>query len=157
MKRLFGWIISLGSVVIIGSAIPAQERTAGTGSFSSPSAAATQAAVPRLAFGGKWRTVTSSNGHFDIFLSPEGNGMIGQQEAPLRVTGQFINTDGAHDYDGSLQGIIQPYSRVLTYSYGQKNGAAGSGMFTLSQDGNCIAGSGLQGRNRFTWNGTRAP
>ncbi len=85
---------------------------------------------------------------------PGGSG----QELPLTVTGQFVNLQDAHDYDGALQGTIPPNSRTLIYSYTQKNGASGTGTFTLSLDGNLLTGEGTTGDGvKFTWNGRRAP
>ncbi len=116
----------------------------------------------RAAFGGKWRTRTSSNADFDIVLVPQGDGIIApggiMREVELRVVGHFVNLQDAHDYDGTLQGTIPPTSRTLFYSYTQKNGAAGSGTFTLSPDGNALTGEGTASDGtKFTWNGTRAP
>ena len=111
------------------------------------------------AFAGKWQTATNANGHFDIILSLNGPGVFGNgQVVAIPVTGQFVNTDGAHDYDGSLQGTIPPYTRQLHYTYTQTNGAVGTGVFQLSNDGNAITGEGTTGDGtKFTWNGTRAP
>ena len=118
--------------------------------------------APPAAFGGKWRTRTNSNADFDIFLQPQGDGIIPAAgrilEVPLQVAGYFVNLQDAHDYDGTLQGTIPPNSRTLFYSYTQKNGAAGSGTFTLSNDGNAITGEGTSSDGqKFTWNGRRAP
>ena len=75
----------------------------------------------------------------------------------LYVTGQFINTDGAADYNGTLQGVIPRGTRTLQYSFVQPTiKTSGTGQFTLSQDGNSITGSGKAGDVDFNWNGTRA-
>ena len=80
------------------------------------------------------------------------------RETEIRVTGQFVNLQDAHDYDGTLQGSIQPFTRILVYTYRQNNGAAGSGIFTLSPDGNALTGEGTgSDGTKFTWNGRRAP
>jgi hypothetical protein len=115
--------------------------------------------VPVSAFGGKWETVTSSNGHFEIILQTVGDGMgLLGVSMPMQVFGTFTNTDGAHDYDGTLFGVVQPNSRQLAYSYSQHTGEGGDGAFTLSADGNSLTGEGVHnGKDHFTWNGQRAP
>jgi hypothetical protein len=106
---------------------------------------------------GAWNTRTNQDGYFTVILVPGHDGLGALANQPIPVTGQFINQQGAHDYDGTLQGVIRPYSRTLEYSYVQKNGAAGTGTFTLSNDGNSITGSGKgSDGTSFTWNGTRA-
>ena len=129
---------------------------------ATPSPSSGSNIAPRAMFGGKWRTVTSANGHFDMFLSPQGDGVIypnGRlQEIPLQINGQFVNTDGASAYDGGLQGSSPPNSRVLIFGYTQKNGATGGGTLVLSNDGNSITGEGTASDGtKFTWRGRRAP
>ena len=76
----------------------------------------------------------------------------------MQVGGSFTNTDGAHDYDGTISGVVQPGSRTLIYTYSQKVGQGGHGVFTLSQDGNSLTGEGIHmDKDHFTWSGQRAP
>jgi hypothetical protein len=142
----------------IAAAAPPAPRPLGATGRARPTAPAVAA---RTMFAGKWRTRTSSNADFDIILTPHGDGiapMAGRAtEVALQVSGQFVNLQNARDYDGALQGVIPPNSRTLTYTYTQKNGATGSGIFTLSADGNAITGEGATSDGqKFTWNGTRA-
>jgi hypothetical protein len=106
---------------------------------------------------GAWNTKTGTEGYFTVILVPAHDGVGPLAREPIPVTGQFINQQGAHDYDGTLQGVIRPFTRTLEYSYVQKNGAAGIGVFTLSDDGSQLTGSGkASDGTSFTWNGTRA-
>jgi len=106
---------------------------------------------------GAWNTRTNQDGYFTVILVPAHDGVGPLAREPIPVTGQFINQQGAHDYDGTLQGVIRPFTRTLEYSYVQKNGAAGTGVFTLSDDGSRLTGSGkASDGTSFTWNGTRA-
>ena len=109
-----------------------------------------------FAFQGGWQTATDQNGHFTLILQIPNQGLD-----PLLydtpVTGQFINTDGASQYNGTLQGVIPRATRTLHYNYSQPGiEAGGQGQFTLSNDGNSITGTGKVGDVTFTWNGTRA-
>jgi hypothetical protein len=107
------------------------------------------------AFEGGWQTVTNQNGHFTLILriTPGPNPWL----YDTFVTGQFINTDGAAQYNGILQGIIRKGTRTLIYDYSQPEiKAGGKGQFTLSNDGTAITGTGTAGGVTFTWNGTRA-
>ncbi len=114
--------------------------------------------VQPFAFQGGWQTVTNQNGHFTMILqilnlgAATINGLTDMQ-----VVGQFLNTDGAPQYNGSLQGIIPRGTRTLHYTYAQPgiSGGAGTGQFTLSDDGNAISGTGKSGDVAYTWNGTR--
>lgn len=112
--------------------------------------------APIQAFQGGWQTVTNQNGHFTLILqiaNPGQNPFL----TDTYVTGQFINTDGATQYNGIIQGTIPRGTRTLHYSYSQPQiKAGGQGHFTLSNDGNAIAGNGTAGGQTFTWNGTRA-
>jgi hypothetical protein len=108
------------------------------------------------AFEGGWHTVTKQNAHFTLILRITNPG-----QDPLindtYITGQFMNTDGATQYNGILQGIIPRGTRTLLYNYTQPEiKAGGKGQFTLSNDGNAITGNGTAGDVTFTWNGTRA-
>ena len=115
--------------------------------------------APVAASGGKWETVTDQNGHYELILQTAGTGFdpIGRYSIPMQVGGSFTNTDGAHDYDGTISGVVQANSRQLVYGFSQKNGQGGSGSFTLSDDGNSLTGEGVENGTRFTWNGQRAP
>jgi hypothetical protein len=112
--------------------------------------------APIQAFAGAWRTVTNQNGHYTLILqitNPGQNPLLYE----TYITGQFINTDGATQYNGFLQGIIPRGTRTLFYDYSQPGiKAGGKGQFTLSNDGNAITGNGTAGGVTFTWNGTRA-
>ena len=112
--------------------------------------------APVQAFEGGWQTVTNQNGHYTLILritNPGQNPLL----YDTYVTGQFINTDGATQYNGILQGIIPKGTRTLIYNYSQPEiKAGGKGQFTLSNDGNAITGNGTAGSATFTWNGTRA-
>ena len=123
----------------------------------SPTASAGTSVAHVSSFQGGWQTITNQNGHFNVVLQiinlgPETmNGMT-----DMRVVGQILNTDGAAQYNGSLQGVIPRGTRTLHYSYVQPGiSGGGTGQFTLSQDGNAITGSGKAGDVSFTWNGTR--
>ena len=122
---------------------------------------APHALAPVSAFGGKWETVTDQNGHYELKLGTTGDGTAsgpgGVVSIPMNVSGIFTNTDGAHDYDGTIGGIVQPNTRQLVYTFTQKNGQSGSGVFTLSDDGNSLTGEGVENGTHFTWNGQRAP
>ena len=109
-----------------------------------------------LALAGAWQTVTNQNGHFTVILQIN-NPSLNPLLYDLYVTGQMINSDGAAEYNGTLQGVIPKGTRTLQYSYVQQaTNSSGTGQFTLSQDGNSITGSGKAGDADFTWNGTRA-
>jgi hypothetical protein len=113
-------------------------------------------AATAIAFAGGWQTVTGQNGHFTVILQIS-NSSVDPLLYDLYVTGQLINTDGATDYNGTLQGVIRRGTRTLQYAFVQQAiNASGTGQFTLSQDGNSISGSGKAGDAEFTWNGTRA-
>lgn len=128
-----------------------------TGKAKTPPAPSGPPIAHIAAIRGAWNTKTNSDGYFTVILQPQHDGIGPLTNEPIPVTGQFINQQGAHDYDGTLQGVIRPYSRTLEYSYVQKNGAAGTGVFTLSNDGNSLTGSGKgSDGTAFTWNGTRA-
>ena len=112
-----------------------------------------------LALAGAWQTVTNQNGHFTVILQIN-NPSLDPLLYDLYVTGQMINTDGAAEYNGTLQGTIPRGTRTLQYTFVQPAiSGAGTGQFTLSQDGNSISGTGKGGKEgdpEFTWNGTRA-
>ena len=110
--------------------------------------------VNTLAFAGMWHTVTSSNGHFALTFQIAGTPTPGQ---PLQITGTFVNTDGAHQYDGTLQGSAVFPSGLLNFTYSQPGiQAAGTGTFALTSDGKSFTGNGVHmEKDRFTWNGTR--
>jgi hypothetical protein len=114
--------------------------------------------APVSAFGGKWQTVTNLGGHFELILQTNGEG-IGMMGMPvqMQVGGSFTNTDGSHDYDGTISGVVPPGARQLIYNFSQKNGQGGQGTFTLSNDGNSLTGDGVVSGTHFTWNGQRAP
>ncbi|MCP9846943.1 hypothetical protein KBY86_08610 [Synechococcus sp. Lug-A] len=107
------------------------------------------------AFAGGWQTVTGQNGHFTLILqipNPNPRSIV-----DLDVIGQFINTDGATQYNGTLRGTIRRGSRTLQYTYSQPGmDSGGSGYFHLTQDGSSIEGVGKAGDTEFTWKGTRA-
>lgn len=114
-------------------------------------------AVTTLSFAGAWKTTTSSNGHFTLALTPI---LVDQQPIPGRpipFTGTFVNADGAHDYDGQIQGSAVFPTTVLNFTYTQPGiGAGGSGTFMLSNDGKSFTGSGLHnGTDEYAWNGAR--
>ena len=112
--------------------------------------------APTIAFQGGWQTVTNQNGHFTVILQIT-NPQVDPLFNDLYVIGQMINSDGADQYNGTLQGVIPKLTRTLQYSYVQPTvNGSGTGQFTLSQDGNSITGSGKAGDVEFTWNGTRA-
>lgn len=109
------------------------------------------------AFQGGWQTVTNQNGHFNVILQILN---LGQETingmSDMQVVGQILNTDGANQYNGSLQGVIPRGTRTLHYTYVQPGiSGSGTGQFTLSSDGNSITGTGKAGDVGFTWNGTR--
>ncbi|MCP9846944.1 hypothetical protein KBY86_08615 [Synechococcus sp. Lug-A] len=108
------------------------------------------------AFQGGWQTVTDQNGHYILILQIT-TPIVSTLIPDLNVTGQFINTDGATQYNGTLQGIIPRGMRTLYYNYWQPGiKAGGKGQFTLSNDGQSISGEGLSmGKDTFIWNGTR--
>ncbi len=110
--------------------------------------------VNTLGFAGTWQTVTGSGGHFAMTFQFVGTPMPGQ---PLQFIGAFVNTDGAHQYDGTLQGSAVFPSGVLNFTYSQPGiEAAGTGVFVLSSDGKTITGTGVHmSKDSFTWNGTR--
>ena len=112
--------------------------------------------VNTLAFSGTWNTVTGSNGHFALNLTFQiaGTPTPGQ---PVQFTGIFVNTDGAHQYDGTLQGSAVFPSGLLNFTYSQPGiQAAGTGTFALTSDGKSFTGNGVHmEKDRFTWNGTR--
>ncbi len=111
---------------------------------------------------GGWDTVTGQNGHFLVVLQIA-NPMANPILEDIHVTGQMINSDGAPQYNGTLQGTIPRGSRTLTYTFFQpQTKGSGAGQFILSQDGNSITGTGAGSSTaggevvQFTWNGTRA-
>ncbi len=120
---------------------------------------APHALAPVAMFGGKWETVTNSNAHYDLILQPAADGGVGPMGVaiPMQVGGSFTNTDGAHQYDGTISGVVPAGSRRLVYTFTQNNGQSGNGTFTLSADGNMLAGGGDENGTHFTWSGHRAP
>jgi hypothetical protein len=119
----------------------------------------------RLAFTGAWDTPVAGGIGYKLILQPQGSGMspIGG-EMPLEVVGAFTYNrfgdiavkPGEHDNNGSLRGVVAPYARTLVFSYAQRNGSAGSGAFTLSDDGQSITGSIENSDGKSAWTGTRA-
>jgi len=113
--------------------------------------------APVWGFEGGWRTVTNQNGHYTLTLVITNREQMYSYLTDLLITGTFINTDGAPQYNGILRGTIPKGTRTLIYEYAQPEiKAGGKGTFTLSNDGNAITGSGTAGTATFTWNGTRA-
>jgi hypothetical protein len=116
----------------------------------------TATAASPLAFAGSWDTVTNSNGRFKMPFTIQNPQLLAMQD--LMVTGQFVNTAGVAEYNGTLQGTVRRGTRVLQYQYSQPGiSSAGTGVFTLSEDGSTITGTGPHnGKDKFTWNGTRS-
>lgn len=136
---------------IVPTNLPPSEQSAPTApTTNAPAVASVQA------FAGGWQTVTNQNGHYTLILQITNPGLDPMRNETY-ITGQFINTDGATQYNGILQGIIPRGTRTLFYDYSQPGiKAGGKGQFTLSNDGNAITGNGTVGGTTFTWNGTRA-
>jgi hypothetical protein len=113
-------------------------------------------AMTTLGFSGTWLTVTSDNRHFTLTLKPSIGGALLQGQT-IQFIGQFVNTDGARQYNGTLQGSAVYPSSTLTFTYAQPGiEAAGTGVFTLTADGQ-LMGTGLHlEEEKFAWNGGRS-
>lgn len=94
-------------------------------------------------FAGVWDT--NANGEF-FTLILETNG--------ADVTGYFGHSNPNND--GTLRGTLGS-RRDVTFTFQQKNGAAGSGAFDLSEDGNSFTGRAGANGQTFDWSGTRRP
>jgi hypothetical protein len=119
----------------------------------------------RLAFTGAWDTTVAGGIGYKLILQPQGAGVSQTGvEAPLEVVGNFIYErfgdiavkPGENGNNGSLRGVVAPYGRTLVFSYVQRDGWAGGGAFTLSDDGQSITGSIENSDGKSAWNGTRA-
>ena len=156
-----GIVAAIMATALIGLPVTARDynRTGQPRNRTGQPPAAPQALAPVAAFGGIWETATSSNAHFKLILQSAAGGGIGPMGVPvdMQVGGSFTNTDGAHEYDGTLSGLVPANTRRLVFTYSQNNGQSGNGAFTLSADGNILAGGGDANGTHFTWSGHRAP
>lgn len=108
-----------------------------------------------LSFSGAWKTVTSENRQYTLVLNPIITGTLipGQQ---IAFTGQFVSTDGARQFNGSLQGVSTYPSPLLTFNYGQPGlEAAGTGYFNINSDGQLIGTVVHMGKDQIAWVGGR--
>lgn len=136
------------------SSEPSPSQVPRTGKVLARTGRAPTVALPS-AIGGVWDTSTGA-ATYTVTLRADHDGTGPLATWPITVKGEFVNGQGAHQYDGTLRGTMQPGSRTLEYRYTQKNGATGSGAFTLSNDGNAITGGGKSSDGQsFTWSGTR--
>ena len=77
---------------------------------------------------------------------------------PDWITGNFTNTDGASQYDGTLEGRVDPGGMSMTYTYVQpKINASGGGRFGIGQEGGneVIGGDATGSTGPFSWRGPR--
>ena len=113
--------------------------------------------APSFAFTGTWNTVTNQNGHFLLTFTPLDRELLPGSPTPIRFQGTFVNTDGASNTNGTIQGTVVNGYHDMAFTYVQPGlGLTGTGGFTLSADGNSITGSGVSGgKDKFTWTGTR--
>jgi hypothetical protein len=120
-----------------------------------PAAPGAPAASP-IAFGGGWQVVVNRTESYTLVLqiaNPTVNPLIND----LYVTGQLIRTDGATQYNGTVQGVIPRATSTLNFSFAQPGAnRGGTGVLMLSADGNAITGNSKAGEVYSTWRGTRA-
>jgi hypothetical protein len=102
-----------------GAIAPAPERSI------SPAAPPVALAVP--SFAGTWSTITDKGFTYTMQFS---------QAGPV-VTGQYVVD--ANGQRGRLNGVL--VNNVLSFTWNQDGGFAGSGQFTLAPDGRSFSGS----------------
>ncbi|GEM_PF-2368571 len=124
---------------------------------STTSTASSGPSTSTLSLIGEWKTTTSANRHFTLVLTPQIAGPLipGQQ---IAFIGQFVSTDGARQFNGTLQGTAMFPSTTLNFTYVQPGlEAAGTGFFTLSSDGKTLKGTAVHMQEeKFAWNGGRS-
>lgn len=109
-----------------------------------------------IAFGGGWQIVINRTENYTLILQVS-NAMVEPLVTDLYVTGQLIRTDGATQYNGTLQGTIPRATRTLHFSFTQPAAnRGGTGVLMLSLDGQSITGNSKVGELYSTWRGTRA-
>lgn len=125
-------------------------------SSTSTSTASSEPSVSTLTFTGEWKTTTSANKHFTLYLNPVITSALipGTQ---IQFTGQFVSADGSRQSNGQIQGSAIYPSALLNFTYVQPGlEAAGTGVFTLSSDGKTLNGTAVHmSKETFAWNGGR--
>jgi hypothetical protein len=132
----------------VASAKPKPAPSTSTASSGPP-------AMTTLSFTGAWKVVTSEGRQYTLVLNPVLTGtLIPGQQIPF--TGQFISTDGARQFNGSLQGASTYPSPMLNFNYGQPGlEAGGTGYFTINSDGQLIGTVVHMGKDQVAWVGGR--